>query len=87
MNHNEIKQKLEAALARLLMDSDTPWNLKDILLVSEDGDFDSVKALELIVTLETEFGIAVEDDDIAPENLRNFDCLLRFVENKLSGSA
>jgi acyl carrier protein len=55
----------------------------DFILLGEEGAFDSVTALELVLALEKEFGIVVRDDDVAPENLRNVGSIVNFVKGAL----
>ena len=55
------------------------------VLLGDDGVFDSVSALELIVAIEKEFHIVVKDDDVGPENLANVNSIVRFVHTALSG--
>ena len=59
----------------------------DFVLLGEEGAFDSVTALELVLALEKEFGIVVNDDDIQPENLRNVGSIVNFVKTVLSRPA
>ncbi len=59
----------------------------DFVLLGEEGAFDSVTALELVLALEKEFGIVVNDDDIQPENLRNVGSIVSFVKTALSRPA
>lgn len=59
----------------------------DFVLLGEEGAFDSVTALELVLALEKEFGIVVSDDDIQPENLRNVGSIVNFVKTALSRPA
>jgi acyl carrier protein len=59
----------------------------DFVLLGEEGAFDSVTALELVLALEKEFGIVVNDDDIQPENLRNVGSIVNFVKTALSRPA
>ncbi|HEV8723161.1 MAG TPA: acyl carrier protein [Candidatus Binatia bacterium] len=54
------------------------------VLLGEDGVFDSVTALELVLAIEKEFAIVVKDDEVCPENLRNLECLVNFVASALS---
>jgi acyl carrier protein len=56
----------------------------DFVLLGEEGAFDSVTALELVLALEKEFGIVVKDDDVQPENLRNVRSIVNFVKVALS---
>jgi acyl carrier protein len=57
------------------------------VLLGEDGVFDSVTALELVLAIEKEFAIVVKDDEVCPENLRNLECLVNFVASALSRRA
>jgi hypothetical protein len=45
---------------------------------------DSVLALELLLALETEFGIVMNDDNVQPRNLANVDRILSFVKAALA---
>jgi acyl carrier protein len=58
-----------------------------LVLLGEDGIFDSVTALELIVAIEKEFTIVVRDDDVRPENLKNIDSIVTFVQAELARQA
>ena len=53
------------------------------VLLGEDGVFDSVTALELVLAIEKEFAIVVKDDEVCPENLRNLECLVNFVSSAI----
>jgi len=48
----------------------------------EKGILDSTGILEIINLLEDSFGIAVEDDEMIPENLDSVSNILRFIERK-----
>ena len=41
-------------------------------------------ALELLLALETEFGIVMNDDDVQPQNLANVDRIVSFVKAALA---
>jgi acyl carrier protein len=56
----------------------------DFILLGEEGGFDSVTALELLLALEKEFGIVMKDDDVQPENLQNLASIVNFVKGALS---
>ena len=53
----------------------------------EQGIIDSTGVLELITFLESHFGIAVDDEELVPENLDSITHLTRFVAAKQSGDA
>jgi acyl carrier protein len=59
----------------------------DFVLLGEEGAFDSVTALELLLALEKEFGIVVKDDDVQPANLRNLESIVNFVKAALARRA
>ena len=48
----------------------------------ENGIIDSTGTLELIMHLEGTYGITVEDEELAPENLDSIDNLTRFITAK-----
>jgi acyl carrier protein len=48
----------------------------------EAGLIDSMGVLELVDFLEGQFGIAVEDSDLVPENLDSIRKICRYLESK-----
>lgn len=48
----------------------------------EQGIIDSTGVLELVTFLEELFEIAVDDDELVPENLDSIDNLVRFITSK-----
>lgn len=48
------------------------------------GLIDSTGILELVAFLEQDFGLAIADADIVPENLDSIDRIAAFVETKLA---
>jgi acyl carrier protein len=58
--------------------------LGQFVLLGEDGVFDSVTALELVLAIEKEFGIVMNDDEVCPENLKTVERLVNFVKSALS---
>lgn len=51
------------------------------------GIVDSTGVMELIAFLEEQFGIAVDEDEMVPENLDTIDAIAVFVEQKRTTSA
>lgn len=49
----------------------------------DNGFVDSTGVLEVMMWLETTFGITVEDDEVLPENLDSVRAMARYVERKL----
>ena len=46
------------------------------------GVIDSTGVLEVVDFLESQYGIAIGDDELVPENLDSIDNIVRFVESK-----
>lgn len=82
MNEAEIEERVVRVVRAMVPES---ADLRgEFVLLGDDGAFDSVTALELVLALEKEFGIVVRDDDVQPENLRNLDCIVKFVQAALA---
>ncbi len=60
--------------------------LEDSLSFLESGLVDSTGMLEIVEFLEETFGIAVEDEELVPENLDSVENLTRFVHRKSEGA-
>jgi acyl carrier protein len=69
-----VAQKFPLARKRKVADYD------DLL---ESGVIDSLGVLELVAFLQQEFGIAISDDDLTPENFKSIECMAQFVESML----
>lgn len=52
----------------------------DSLLAS--GVIDSMKMLDLISFVEQQFNIAIDEDEMMPDNFESVDAITRFVEEK-----
>jgi len=50
----------------------------------ESGIIDSTGVLELVAFLEKTYGIAIDDDELIPENLDSIDRISKFLKSKLS---
>ena len=48
----------------------------------EMGIIDSTGVLELVMFLESHFGISVDDEELVPENLDSINSLVNFVKSK-----
>ena len=51
----------------------------------KNGLIDSLGILDLVTFLENEFGIAVSDEDLLPENFGSIHSLTNFVQQKTNG--
>ena len=59
-----------------------PAALQDQTSLLEHGIIDSTGVLEVIVFLESTFGISVDDSELLPENLDSIERIAAFVEKK-----
>ena len=55
----------------------------DSRLLGEIPEFDSMAVVGVITSLEEQFGILVDDDDISAETFESLGTLANFVESKL----
>ncbi len=78
-----IEERVRSIVNRILNLSHGSKTPGDVPLLGDDGAFDSVIALELVLALENEFNIVVIDHEVAPENLRDINSMVRFVETKM----
>jgi acyl carrier protein len=78
---NDIAQSLrEFVTENFLFGQDATFANDDSFL--EQGIIDSTGVLELVAFLEEQLEIAVDDDDLMPENLDSIDNLCRFIASK-----
>ncbi len=78
-----IEERVRNIVNRILNISDGAQTHGDVPLLGDEGGFDSVVALELVLALENEFNIIVMDHEVAPENLRDIKSMVRFVGTKI----
>lgn len=57
--------------------------LKDVSSFLDEGIIDSTGILELVSFLEEEFGIAVEDEELIPENLDSIVNVTAYLQKKM----
>ena len=79
---SEIAQALRKFVAEnFLFGQEMTFSDHDSFL--EQGVIDSTGVLELVAFLEEHFQIAVDDEELTPENLDSIDRLVQFVATKL----
>ncbi len=83
MSSDAIEARIRNIVGRILHVSDGSQPSGDFPLLGDDGVFDSVIALELVLALENEFGIVVMDNEVGAANLKNIDSMIRFVGTKI----
>lgn len=83
---NDIAQSLRHFVKdNFLFGRDDAFSDDDSFL--ELGIIDSTGVLELVAFVEETYQIAIEDEDLVPENLDSIDNLVRFIEAKRSVAA
>ena len=84
----DLKQKLkELLIERLKFEDMTPDDIGDDEPLFAGGlGLDSIDALEIVVMLETEFGIKVKNESSARDYFRSVSTLADLVEQKLAAA-
>jgi acyl carrier protein len=86
MTTTDLKHKLkELLIERLKFEDMTPEDIPDDQALFAGGlGLDSIDALEIVVMLESEFGIKVKNETSARDSFRSVATLAEFVESKLA---
>ena len=83
-----MEQQIRSFILSSFLFTDEESRLKNNDSLLEQGIMDSTGVLELVAFLESQFGIKVADEELAPENLDSVDQIAAFVTRKqLAGSA
>ena len=82
----DLKRKLkELLIERLKFEDMTPDDIGDDEPLFEGGlGLDSIDALEIVVMLESEFGIKVKNESAARDNFHSISSLADFVKHRLA---
>jgi acyl carrier protein len=82
----DLRRKLkELLIERLKFEDMTPDDIPDDEPLFAGGlGLDSIDALEIVVMLETEFGIKVKNEGSARDSFRSIATLAEFVESRLA---
>ena len=85
----DLKRKLkELLIERLKFEDMTPDDIGDDDPLFAGGlGLDSIDALEIVVMLETEFGVKVKNESSARDYFRSVSALADFVEARLAQQA
>ncbi|MEA2463106.1 MAG: acyl carrier protein [Acidobacteriota bacterium] len=85
----DLKRKLkELLIERLKFEDMTPEDIGDSEPLFAGGlGLDSIDALEIVVMLETEFGIKVKNESAARDYFKSVATLAEFVEARLAQQA
>ncbi|HVT42777.1 MAG TPA: phosphopantetheine-binding protein [Thermoanaerobaculia bacterium] len=84
MEIEELKRKLkELLIERLKFEDMTPEEIGDDDPLFEGGlGLDSIDALEIVVMLESEFGLKIKNEASARESFRSISSLARLVHER-----
>jgi acyl carrier protein len=88
VSNDDLKLKLkELLIERLKFEDMTPEDIGDDEPLFDGGlGLDSIDALEIVVMLETEFGIKVKNESSARDYFRSVSTLAELVEEKLAAA-
>src|SRR5690349_5681468 len=81
-----IGRRLAELVARAARVSVQPDEVSEDTSLLDDLDIDSILLVELIVNIETEFGIELLDEDVEIDCLSPFGTLTRTVSNRMSAT-
>ena len=86
---DDLKRKIkELLIERLKFEDMTPEDIGDDEPLFAGGlGLDSIDALEIVVMLETEFGIKVKNENSAREYFKSVSSLAEFVNQRTAASA
>lgn len=77
----QLEQQISSYIAKNLMFDETAQIPRSDSLL-ELGVMDSTGAMDLVMYLESEFGITVADEELVPENLDSIERIAAFVKRK-----
>jgi acyl carrier protein len=78
----EREMRVRDRLRRFIQDSFLVDDLHDDESFLSSGIIDSLGVMQLVTFIESEYGIAVRDTELVPENFDSVDKLAAFVERK-----
>ena len=81
----DIKNEVRRFIVKHFYVAD-PGSLSDEVSLLETGIIDSTGVLEVITFIEGTFGVAVEDDEMVPDNLDSIARIAAFVARKQAAS-
>jgi Acyl carrier protein len=86
---DDLKRKLkELLIERLKFEDMTPDDIPDDQPLFDGGlGLDSIDALEIVVMLETEFGIKIKNENSAREYFKSIATLADFVNQRTAAKA
>jgi acyl carrier protein len=82
----EVKTQVREYVAKNLLFSDNGFEYDDDDSFLQEGIVDSVGVLELVLFVEEKFGVAVDDQDITPDNFDSVNKLADYIQRHIDGA-
>ncbi len=79
----DVKAQIRRYVAENLLFSGNGFDIGDDTSFLDEGIVDSTGVVELVLFVEETFGIAVEDDEIVPDNFDTVNNLAAYIQRKL----
>ena len=79
-----IEDQIKQYVAENFLFSDDGYTLPEQASFLEEGIVDSTGVLELILFVEETYGIAVDNEDVLPENFDSVTRLAAFIRRKIA---
>lgn len=83
IQQDQIRKELRDFIIELFFTKDDADSLGDEDSFMKEGIIDSTGVLELVAFIEDQYGLAVEDNEMTPENLDTINNLVGFISGKL----
>lgn len=80
----DIGNKVQKYISEKFLQSSDKVEIENDDSLLESGILDSAGIFELMVFLETEFSVAISDEEIIPDNFENISCITNLIESKLN---
>jgi len=78
----DLRAKIKGYIIENFLFGDTAPLASDDMSLLDNGIIDSTGVMELVAFLEGDFGLAIADEDLVPENLDSIDNLVAFIARK-----
>ena len=82
----EIETQIKSYIAKNLVFSGDEFKYSDDASFLEEGIVDSLGVMELVSFVEDRFGVAVDDQEITPDNFDSVGKLAAYIRRKLNGT-
>jgi acyl carrier protein len=77
-----VEERIRIYIAENILFSDNGYRYSDDASFLEEGIVDSMGIMELVMFVEEGFGIAVEDEELVPDNFDSVSKLAAYIQRK-----